>query len=226
MSWRDMGTRVSGAVVFDLDGTLVDSVPDLHAALNATLADLGRPPLDEADTRRFVGDGVARLVERALAATGGAGDVEASVVRFRRYYDAAPAERSRPYPGAVAALDALSADGWTLGICTNKPERPARALLAALDLASHFATVVGGDSTATLKPDPGPLRAAFDALGRDGPRLFVGDSEVDAETAAAARVPFALHTEGYRRGPAEAIEACARFDAFDALPALARTLAR
>lgn len=213
-------------VVFDLDGTLVDSVPDIHVAVVAMLAARGHPPLAEAETRRFVGDGARRLVERALAARGdGETDdaVEDALAIFRRHYDAAPARRSRPYPGVEAALNALS--DARLGVCTNKPGAPARTLLGALGLDRAFAAVVGGDTAAGLKPDPAPLIAAFEALGDTGPRVFIGDSEIDAEAAARAGVAFALHTRGYAKAPPKRIAADARFDAFADLPAIVRALA-
>ena len=117
------------------------------------------------------------------------------------------------------ALDALRAAGHLLGICTNKPVVPARNVLDHLGMTDRFGVVLGGDSLAVKKPDPAPLHAALEALG-DGPALYVGDSEVDAETAAAAGLPFLLFTEGYRKRPAEELPQAGRFRAFADLPGL------
>lgn len=210
------------AAVFDLDGTLVDTAPDIRAVANAVLAAerLG-PPLTMAETRGFVGDGTAVFVERMLLARAGVAEparAARALARFLALYDDAVV-LSRPYPGAAAALVRLEGAGFALALCTNKPERPARALLAHLGLARHFALVVGGDSLPARKPDPAPLRHAVAALGA-GVAALVGDSEVDAATAAAAGLPFVLHTEGYRRTPVAAIAHAAAFADFAALPGL------
>ena len=209
-------------LIFDLDGTLVDSAPDIHAATAAMLREAGAEPLAPATIRGFVGHGVPALVARvAAAAFGPVGPdrLAALEARFMAHYDAAPVALTRPYPGVADALDALAAGGHALGLCTNKPEATARAILRGLGLDRHILVVVGGDTTPARKPDPAPLRAAIAALGA-GSALFVGDSEVDAETAAACGTPFLLYTAGYRRGPPEAMPHAAAFDRFDALPGL------
>lgn len=216
-------TGVRG-IVFDLDGTLVDSAPDIVAAVNAMLADLGHPPLVGAVIAGFVGNGVVRLVERTLDHVGSTARRQEALDRFRSHYDAAPANLTRPYPGVPEALEQLRFSGLPLGICTNKPEAPARALLDALSLDDFFEVVVGGDTTPHLKPDPHPLLHAFERLCvPPGEGVFVGDSEVDAETATRASIRFALHTRGYLRGPVETVTADARFGDFDALPGLLRS---
>jgi len=208
------------AVVFDLDGTLVDSAPDIHAAANVMLAALGRAPLDLSQVTSFVGNGVAKLVERCLAATGGADEALGARAFgiFREAYHAAPAVLTRPYPGVEGALDALAGAGCALGLCTNKPEGPTRQVLEGLGLARHFGAVVGGDTLAVMKPDPAPLELCLERLGAapaDG--LYVGDSETDAATARAAGLPFALFTRGYRKSPVESFETVLSFDDFAAL---------
>ncbi|TDK43730.1 phosphoglycolate phosphatase [Antarcticimicrobium luteum] len=214
------------AIIFDLDGTLVDSAPDIQAAANRMLEGEGAEPLDLPTVIGFIGNGLPKLVERAMGARDLPMDRHTELTaRTLAFYNAESTARTLPYPGLVAALDALRAQGFALGICTNKPAAPARDILDQFDLARHFEVVIGGDTLPVKKPDPAPLRAAFDALARGG--LYVGDSEVDAETAERAGVPFLLFTEGYRKQPVEALPHLARFDHFDALPGLvAQALAR
>jgi phosphoglycolate phosphatase-like HAD superfamily hydrolase len=132
------------AILFDLDGTLVDSVPDLAAAVNALLAELGRRALDLAQVTRMVGDGTSALVERALAASGAAGTpLRQAHDRFLALYEADPTRLTRPYPGVADVLGRLAAAGSRLGVCTNKPERATRAVLAGLDLERFFGHVGG-----------------------------------------------------------------------------------
>lgn len=209
------------AILFDLDGTLVDSAPDIHAAVNRLLQAEGEEALPFATVKRFIGNGVPTLIDRVMVARGREGDAVRArwLARFMADYEAASTDLTQPYPGVAEALAGLAAMGHGLGICTNKPERPARHVLAAFGLDGFFPVVVGGDSLPVRKPDPAPLRAAAAALGA-GPVIFVGDSEVDAETAAAAGVPFLLFTEGYRKTPVETIAHRARFDGFATLPEL------
>jgi phosphoglycolate phosphatase len=206
------------AVVFDLDGTLVDTAPDLHAAVNRALADAGAAPLSLAQVTDFVGNGIPALVQRAADAAGlPRARRGALLAAFGRHYARDPATLGRPYPGLVPALGALAGAGHALGICTNKALAPARAILSALDLAPHFAAVIGGDSLPQRKPDPAPLGAAVRALG-GGPAVFVGDSEVDAETARRAGLPFVLFTEGYAKRPVAALPHAASFADYAELP--------
>ncbi|MGF1592058.1 MAG: phosphoglycolate phosphatase [Kiloniellaceae bacterium] len=212
------------AVIFDLDGTLVDSVADIHAAVVAFLAERGQPALDLATVIGFVGSGVPVLLERVLGAVGEAADaaaVQAALPRFLEIYGAAPSALSRLYPEVAETLAALRAGGLVLGICTNKPVAPARSMLADLGIADFFAALVGGDSLPERKPDPAPLRHTAAVLGVDLAELaYVGDSEVDAATARAAGVDFLLFTEGYRKSPVEALPHRASFDRFARLPGL------
>lgn len=192
---------MSRAVVFDLDGTLIDSAPDIHAATNRLMTRHGMAPFTPAETRRFIGSGVPHFIACCLRARGRGEDgaIHAQLVEeFVAGYETA-VTLTRVYPGVAAALERLAGQGHALAICTNKPERPARAVLAHLGLDAHFGVVIGGDSLTVRKPDPAPLHAAIAALGAQGV-IYVGDSEVDAETAARAGVPFALYTEGYRKG--------------------------
>lgn len=200
------------AVIFDLDGTLVDSAPDIHAAVARLLADVGEAELSSAAVKSFIGNGVPTLICRVLASCGHRPDTALLAdweARFLAHYEADSATLTQLYPGVTDALSALVKDGHQLALCTNKPEIPARKILHAFGLAKLFPRVIAGDSLPHRKPDPAPLLAA--AAGLDGPVLFVGDSEVDAETALAAQVPFLLFTEGYRKSPVSALPHAARF---------------
>lgn len=208
-----------GALVFDLDGTLIDSAPDIHAACARMLADYGHAPLPPDRIQAFVGNGAPKLVERVMAAVGEPSGHADWLARFLAHYEADPATLTRPYPGVAEALEELVSAGHALGLCTNKPEAPARAILRHFGMHHLFSVVIGGDSTPATKPDPLPLARAFDALPA-GPRLFIGDSEVDAATARALPVAFALFTEGYRKSPLADLPHDHAFAAFSDLPAL------
>lgn len=204
-------------IVFDLDGTLIDSAPDLQAAVNRMLEGEGEAPLDLPTVTSFIGNGLPKLVERSLDARGISQSRYPELCdRVGDFYSAAPADLTRPYPGVIAALTALTGAGHRLGLCTNKPEEPARLVLDLLGLDGFFGVVVGGDTLSRGKPDPAPLEHAFAALG-DGARLYVGDSEIDAETARRAGVRFALFTGGYRRGPVAMLDHDHRFSRHDEL---------
>ncbi|RDC72387.1 phosphoglycolate phosphatase [Rhodovulum sp. 12E13] len=207
------------AIVFDLDGTLVDSAPDICAVANAVLAGEGAAPLTLAEARGYVGSGADMFVRRMRAARG-LPDAEHDrlLAAFLDRYEGA-VEHSALYPGVLDALALLTARGHALGVCTNKPIGPTRTVLAHFGLAHRFAAVLGGDSLAVRKPDPAPLLAVFAELGAPG-GLYVGDSEVDAETADRAGVPFLLFTEGYRKAPVETLTHAAAFAHFDRLAPL------
>lgn len=217
------------AVVFDLDGTLVDSALDIAFSLNAFLAEIARPPLPLETVKTMIGEGARTLIERALAATGAvppADDVQALTRRFLDLYEAAAADRTTAYPGVASALRELQASGLRLGLCTNKPERATRLLLTALALDPLFEVIVGGDTLAgVLKPDPRPLLHALDALGAAAERaVMVGDSLIDVASARAAGLRVLVRRGGYARGPAEALGADGIFDAFCDLPQAIRQL--
>lgn len=216
------------AVAFDLDGTLIDSGPDLARLLNKLLAECGRSEVDPARVRGFVGDGIGKLVERGLEATGGSSPDQRRIVtdRFLALYEAEPATLTRPYPGVAQTLARLKDDGVRLAICTNKAERVTHAVLRALGLDGFFGAVVGGDSLPVRKPDPAPLRAALERLGVDpAEAVMVGDSEHDAATAEAAGVPCVLVAYGYARKPLAALPAAATVERFEDLPGVFAQLA-
>lgn len=215
------------AALFDLDGTLIDSAPDLCASVNRVLATLGRPTVELGAIQRMVGDGARVLVDRALRATGSApapGLVDLALERFRADYERHAVVETRPYPGAVQALDALAAAGWRLGICTNKPERPARIVLGLLGIHDRFGAIVGGDTTPHRKPHPAPLHTALAALDvAPGNAVLVGDGMHDREAAEAAGVAFVGVRWGYGLAGLEAAGTEPLLGTFDDL---ARHLAR
>lgn len=205
------------AIVFDLDGTLVDSLPDIAAAVNKMLCECDLPPLPDATIRGFVGNGLPKLVERVKGATGLV--EETALERTLVHYKAAPSALTRPFPGAVEALTSLRSAGHTLGICTNKDHDLTVALLGDLGLLEIFEIVVGGDTCKTRKPDPEPLLHAFAQMPQSE-LLFIGDSEVDTETAERAGVPCGLYSQGYRKTPLEALPHAFSFDHFSQLPGI------
>src|SRR6185437_11756686 len=181
--WADarVGGMPPSLVVFDLDGTLIDSAADLAAAINAMLADFDCAPLSVAEVRRMIGDGVAMLVTRALAARqcDRADPAEAGRI-FMRHYEGDATSLTTAFPGAADALQALRAAGIPLAVCTNKPARISAGILGSLGLAKYFARVIGGDSLPFRKPDPRVLLALGEAFAAAPERtLLVGDSEVD-----------------------------------------------
>lgn len=208
-------------VIFDLDGTLIDSAPDIHAASNRVLGEQGLAPVTLAEVRGFIGRGVPHLIACLLQASGRdpAGPLHAPMLAsFTAGYESA-VDLTVVYPGVMAALDALAAMGCTLGICTNKPHGATLAVLRHLRMLDRFGVVIGGDSLTLRKPDPAPLRAAAEALG-GAPLVYIGDSEVDAETAARAGIAFLLYTEGYRQAPVAALPHRAAFADWAVVPGL------
>jgi len=204
------------AVIFDLDGTLIDSAPDLHAACVKTLAAAGAHPPSLAQVITYIGDGVPKLVERAMrdAKIPFTPETRARLIAdFLRHYSADQTTLTTVYPHVRPLLVALKSRGHGLGICTNKPESPARAILQSFDLGQFFDIIVGGDTLAKRKPDPTPLRHAAAQLETPD-CLYVGDSEIDAETARATNLPFALYTKGYRKIPVKALPHRLAFDDF------------
>jgi phosphoglycolate phosphatase len=196
-------------IVFDLDGTLIDSVPDIAAAANATLAEIDAAPLSLEQARGFVGAGAGVFVAR-MAQLRGLSEPARLMPRFLHHYERAVG-LTEVYAGVEEALDGLAAAGHRLGLCTNKPARPTKAVLAHLGWQDRFEVVLAGDSLPQRKPDPAPLKAAFDGLG-DGPMIYVGDSEIDAEAGQRAGVPFLIYTPGYRSARLEELPHAAAFD--------------
>jgi phosphoglycolate phosphatase len=195
-------------VVFDLDGTLADTAPDLAASLNHALAALGRATVPPDSVRNLIGHGGRALLRRGLAATGEAPEalVEEGYLILLDHYGAHLSEGTAPYPGIGEALDSIEAAGAALAVCTNKPEALTLRLLDALGWPGRFAAGVGGDTLPVRKPDPAPLLEAIDRAG-GGRAVLVGDSITDADTARAARVPFVAVSFGFSDRPVEALGA-------------------
>lgn len=200
-------TDARPVLLCDLDGTLIDSVPDLAAAVGRLLGEMGRAPLPQDAVRRMVGDGVPKLIERALAASGGApapAELAGIVARYLPIYESMMTERTRPYPGVAATLAALKREGWRLAVCTNKLEGPTRGILAALGLAPLFEAVAGGDTFPVRKPEPGHVLGLLAAMG--APReaaVMLGDGANDVRAARAAGLPVIAVASGYGPVPVE-----------------------
>lgn len=184
-------------LLLDLDGTLVDTVPDLAAALNRLMRARSLPAFSRAQVAAMVGDGVAALVARAFAAHGRPPD-PAALPDFSVDYDAHVAVESRPYPNVEAVLRALARDGWALAVCSNKPERAARNLLSSVGLLPLLCAVGGGDSFPVRKPDPQHLLATLArAAGRADRALMLGDHRNDVVAARAAGMACIFAGWGY-----------------------------
>ncbi len=214
---------MSRTLVLDLDGTLVDSVPDLAAALNRLMAQRSVSPFTKPEVARMVGDGVAALVNRAFSARQATQET-AALAAFVADYGANAARETRAFPGVEAGLRELAARGWRLAVCTNKPAAPARSLLAALGLSGYFAAIGAGDSFPTRKPDPAHLLATIAAAGGTPTRaVMAGDHHNDVIAAAGAGVPCIFAAWGYGP-PAMAAGAAAIAGSFSELADLAEGL--
>jgi phosphoglycolate phosphatase len=207
-------------LVFDLDGTLVDSVPDLRTALNQMLRERGRPPLSPPQVKQMVGDGVPTLVARALAASrADPSEAVTALPRFLEIYEANAAELTRPYPGVPETLAVLRRRGYRTAICTNKPQRATIAVLQGLDLLPLFDGIAGGDYFPVKKPDRDHLLGLIHELaGTPEATAMIGDNENDAAAAHAAGVPLVLMRYGYARVDPDSLAADALLDDFAALP--------
>jgi phosphoglycolate phosphatase len=185
-------------IVFDLDGTLIDSLPDIAAAVNHVLALRGLEQLPAAQVRGMIGDGAQVLLDRAFAARG-VPPAAADFTDFMAYYTPRSADRTRPYPGIEAALSSLHGAGHPLGVCTNKPAAATREILASLGLEAYFSAVTGGDSTPWRKPDPRHLAATLEALGAQE-AVMIGDHHNDMAAAAGCGIPAIFAAWGYGEG--------------------------
>jgi len=199
------------AIIWDLDGTLVDSAPDLATALNAVLDKRGFFTLTTEEVRTMIGNGVPKLVERGFNAVGVRPDAEqlaGLVAIFNEEYRACATDQTHPYPGMVEVLEEVRGMNIPMGICTNKPEAFTRQILDGLGLDRYFSSVVGGDTTGARKPDPEPVLACLRGLvAEPALSLMIGDSVHDVHAARAAGVTVGVVPWGYRATPVETLGA-------------------
>lgn len=213
------------AIFFDLDGTLVDSVPDLAEAARRMLAELGEPTRSDAEIATYVGKGIPVMVERALTtgrAPASPERLQQAIAVFQRHYDVVNGQLTVAYPGVKEGLAVLRARGLHMGCVTNKAERFTTPLLETLGLMSYMDVVVGGDTLAQKKPDPEPLWHACQAVGvgREA-ALMVGDSSNDALCARRAGIPVVLMTYGYNEGvPVDTVDCDGLLSSLADLPGL------
>jgi len=213
-------------IIFDLDGTLIDSAPDIHAGITKMLQAEDLPETTFAETKSFIGKGVPALISQCLAAKGvteDPGQIDRMTRHFHTIYET-QINLTTFYPGVESTLRQLHADGFKLGLCTNKPEIPTHAALKHFGIADLFTGLAFGDGPYPRKPDPAPVRHVIDQLPARH-FLYVGDSETDATTAHNAGLPMALFTEGYRKTPVDQLPHDASFSHFDQLRAIIDWLA-
>ena len=216
-------------IAFDLDGTLVDTAPDLISTLNLVLAGEGLPPVAYDDARRMIGGGARRMIERALTA----GDRSVAKAKLDRmfaifidHYRAHIADRSRPFPHVEGVLQRLAGEGFRLAVCTNKLEQLSVRLLDALNLSRYFAAICGPDTFGIQKPDPQMLRLTIRRAGGDVQRaIMIGDSITDVRTARAANVPVIAVDFGYSEVAPAALDADRLINSFAELPDAVAALA-
>jgi phosphoglycolate phosphatase len=220
----------SPAFIFDLDGTLVDTAPDLLSAMNAVLLQAGRAALDPLSLRHMVGFGGHSLIQQAFAATGEPAreqELPALVAAFIDHYRANIAVDSTPFPNVAETLAGLRADGAKLGVLTNKPQALTDLLLPALSLDAHFDAVFGAGRMPYTKPDPRIFADVLRAVdGTPTRAIMIGDSITDVATARAANVPVILVSYGYTPEPAHMLGADYVVDDFAQIPEIAKALLR
>jgi len=219
-------SKLTGPIIFDLDGTLVDSAPDLTEALNRVLADQGLPSVELAAVRHMIGDGAVKLIERGFAAAGLAfdGNLPQDLRQsFLDHYEDCMTDKTRPFPGVIEALEHLAGEGLRMAVCTNKPAAMSEVILDRLGLDRFFDALLGGDSLAVTKPDPAPLYAAIKGAGGEvvsgeaSGAVMIGDSHTDVATARAAGTPVVVVSFGYTRIAPRDLGADAVIDHYDEL---------
>ncbi len=222
--------RLPDTVIFDLDGTLVDSAPDLTGALNHTMRTIRLPEIGAHEVRHMVGHGARALIQKAVTAAGTTLDDAAfdrAFETFLDYYADHVADLTTPFPNAVETLTLLRDNGVKLGVCTNKPQRLTELLLDSLGMSHWFGAIMGADAVTEKKPHAGHLTATVDRLGGDLRRtVMVGDSQTDVDTARNAGTPVVAVSFGYSTVPAADLMADRLIDDFRELPeALAALIA-
>ena len=217
------------AIVFDLDGTLIDSVPDVGAALNRMLAGAGYARIADEHVRDYVGWGARVMIEKALATAGVAADEAEISQRLQEYlafYRAEPAARTIVYPGVIDTLTELAAGEMPMGICTNKPHAMSELVLDALNMSRFFTAVLGGDAAAHRKPDGRHVHDTLHLMkAAASSAVMVGDSETDMAAARDAGVPAIAVTYGYAHGDPKGLDADVSIDRFADLPGALAELA-
>lgn len=213
------------AILFDLDGTLIDTAPDLAAAMNCVLQQNGRDSVPVGDVRNMVGRGARVLMERGMAATGepaSEGQLDLMFDQFLNYYLDHIADNSTVFPGVEKALKQLEEAGAILGVCTNKPESASIKLLQEFSLDGYFSAIIGGDTLAVRKPDPGHIYGTIERMDCTNSRaIMIGDSANDIDAAIAAGIPSIGVPFGYTPIPIHKLGADIIVDHFDDLiPAL------
>lgn len=214
-------------LILDLDGTLIDSVPDICASLNRALASEGVAPVLVDQVDRLLRLGARTMIENIVRDSGGGGDIDIDALRdlFLAEYSARPVENTVIYPGVIEVLKKFKADSVKFGICTNKPEKTAYPVMQALGLLDYFSTIVCGDTLPYKKPDARHVHQVIDLLGGDVARaVFIGDSETDIAAARNAGVPVVLVSYGYTLSPPQDLGADVLIDHFSELPDALRRL--
>lgn len=211
----------SSCIIFDLDGTLIDTAPGLANSMNVLLQRRGRGNLSLEALRPHISHGAKAIITHAMSVTGEAASeaqIEQMFDEFLTHYRRHMAEASLPYPGLTDCLDQLKAQGHILGICTNRFEASAHELLSALGLQDYFDSVTGQDSYGVGKPDPRPVLETLKCLGGQvGNAVFIGDSEIDVAAAKAAGLPVIVTSFGYGEIPVQQMNADAVIGHFDEL---------
>ena len=224
-----MSTPTAGAVIFDLDGTLIDSLPDVVGAMNLLLAEESRRAITVAEGQRMVGEGAVAMVERAFSATGepvSGSPLATLTARYVAHYRATPVKDTTIYPGVLDVLRRFEAESVAMGVCTNKPHDMSRIVLDALGLDRYFSSVIGGDALDVKKPDAGHVFAVLDELDADRrTAVFVGDSPTDMAAARNAGLPSVAVAYGYSKVPAADLDADVLIEDFSALPDAIASLA-
>jgi phosphoglycolate phosphatase len=215
-------------IAFDLDGTLIDTAPDLISTLNLILEREGLPPVEYDDARRMIGGGARAMIERALAAEGRSvpkAELDRLFAAFIEHYAAHIADRSRPFPQLETTLERLAGEGHRLAVCTNKLEWLSLRLLDTLQLTRHFAAICGQDTFGVQKPDPRILRLTIERAGGEPSRaIMVGDSGTDIRTSRAATVPVIAVDFGYSEVPVALLRPDRIIGSFADLPAAIRDI--
>ncbi len=222
-------TKEIGTIIIDLDGTLVDSAPDLGDALDELMVEYKLAPIGLDGTRKLIGHGIDNLVRKGLELRGQtvtSQGLEAAATRFRELYGKRLPARAVAYPGVMDALKVLKVENWRLVVCTNKLESFSRKILEGLGLAAFFDVIAGPDTYGVAKPDPQHLLRTLPAHRPLGYKvIMIGDSEVDVETAHAAGIPVIAVTYGYSKTPLAQLKPQALANSFSEIPMLVNQLA-